>query len=219
MSQVVSQRARRARTDEQKLIRRQAILDAADQHFSDVGYEAFSMAKLAKLAGVAKGTLYLYFETREEVFLELYVDKIARWGNDFTEKVTPGMGDESFARLFLTTAKQDPTLIPLLLRLDSIIEHNVSIEKLIISKRALRLLMDKLTGPVASVLKLDTAQAFDALSSLASLLVGTVRRDEGPDLEEEALPDDVLELMAAFSSDETFITNARRILAGIRSGI
>ena len=33
---------------------------------------SFSMANLAKLAGVAKGTLYLYFATREEVFLALY---------------------------------------------------------------------------------------------------------------------------------------------------
>ena len=40
------------------------------------GFEAFSMAKLAKLTGVVKGTLYLYFETREEVFLVLYNQKM-----------------------------------------------------------------------------------------------------------------------------------------------
>ena len=62
----------RARTQDQKHFRRQQILDAAKMHFEDVGYESFSMANLAKLAGVAKGTLYLYFATREEVFLALY---------------------------------------------------------------------------------------------------------------------------------------------------
>ena len=51
---------KRARTDAQKLFRRQAILDAADLHFAAVGFDAFSMARLAAQAGVAKGTLYLY---------------------------------------------------------------------------------------------------------------------------------------------------------------
>ena len=64
---------KRARTDEQKSLRRQSILDAAESLFREGGFEAFSMAKLAKLTGVVKGTLYLYFETREEVFLVLYI--------------------------------------------------------------------------------------------------------------------------------------------------
>ena len=38
----------RARTEDQKLFRRQEILDAAQSHYEDVGYEAFSMANLAK---------------------------------------------------------------------------------------------------------------------------------------------------------------------------
>ena len=45
---------RRARTDQQKYFRRQQILDAAEAHFREVGYDAFSMANLAKLAGVVK---------------------------------------------------------------------------------------------------------------------------------------------------------------------
>ena len=38
----------RARTAEQKELRRQAVLDAAEAYFHEVGYEAFSMAKLAR---------------------------------------------------------------------------------------------------------------------------------------------------------------------------
>ena len=60
---VINQRARSA---EQKALRRQAVLEAAEKYFNEVGYEAFSMAQLAKNTGVAKGTLYLYFNTREE---------------------------------------------------------------------------------------------------------------------------------------------------------
>ena len=209
---------RRARTEEQKLFRRKAILEAADQHFRDAGFEAFSMAKLAKQAGVAKGTLYLYFGSREEVFLVLYVEQIERWAKQLIQSLTANMSNEDFATTFLKTARYDPVMIPLLLRLDHVIEHNVSISKLIESKRALRTMLDEISVPVASALGLEQAQAFDATTSLAALLLGSSRIDEGPDLQDEDLPDDVLELISLFSSDETFITNACRILTGIRAG-
>ena len=37
----------RARSAEQKALRRHAVLDAAETYFLEVGYEAFSMAQLA----------------------------------------------------------------------------------------------------------------------------------------------------------------------------
>ena len=70
---------RRARSEEQKQARRQQILQAAEHYVTEVGYEAFSMAKLAQYSGVVKGTLYLYFNTREEVFLTLYNRSLLRW--------------------------------------------------------------------------------------------------------------------------------------------
>ena len=45
--------------------RRKQILEAALQLFSERGFEATSMETLATVAGVAKGTLYLYFPTKD----------------------------------------------------------------------------------------------------------------------------------------------------------
>ena len=88
---------KRARTQEQKYFRRQQILDAAEGHFREVGYEAFSMAHLARLAGVVKGTLYLYFKTREEVFLSLYNQSLVRWSQVFLESLRLDMSDRDYA--------------------------------------------------------------------------------------------------------------------------
>ena len=44
----------RARSPEQKEKRRRALLEAAETYFLEVGYEACSMAKLAKRAGVVR---------------------------------------------------------------------------------------------------------------------------------------------------------------------
>ena len=49
-------------------VRRQAILDAALTVFAERGYEAARLDDVAAHAGVAKGTLYLYFEDKEALF-------------------------------------------------------------------------------------------------------------------------------------------------------
>ena len=51
--------------------RRQAILDAALHVFAERGFEAARLDDVAARAGVAKGTLYLYFRDKEALFEEL----------------------------------------------------------------------------------------------------------------------------------------------------
>jgi AcrR family transcriptional regulator len=51
--------------------RREAILTAALDEFSAGGFEAARLDDVAKRAGVAKGTIYLYFRNKESLFQEL----------------------------------------------------------------------------------------------------------------------------------------------------
>src|SRR5262245_9109959 len=51
--------------------RRQAILDAALTVFAEHGYEAARLDEVARQAGMAKGTLYLYFKDKEALFESL----------------------------------------------------------------------------------------------------------------------------------------------------
>jgi AcrR family transcriptional regulator len=51
--------------------RREAILTAALDEFAERGYEAARLDDVAKRAGVAKGTIYLYFRDKESLFQEL----------------------------------------------------------------------------------------------------------------------------------------------------
>jgi AcrR family transcriptional regulator len=63
----------RAVSDEQKLERRAAILDATFALFAGSSSEAVAMADVAKKVGLAKGTISLYFRTRDESFLAFQV--------------------------------------------------------------------------------------------------------------------------------------------------
>lgn len=47
------------------------VLDAAGRIFAVLGYSATNVEEIAKEAGMAKGTIYLYFKSKEEIFAEV----------------------------------------------------------------------------------------------------------------------------------------------------
>ncbi|MDG2360979.1 MAG: TetR/AcrR family transcriptional regulator [Hellea sp.] len=207
----------RARNEEQKTLRRNAVLKVAELYFLEVGYEAFSMSHLAKKAGVAKGTLYLYFETREEIFLTLYEQSLIRWSQIFINDLPVSMTSKSYAQKLYSTAMADGTFLPLLIRLEHIIEHNVAIPRLISSKQIFIDQVDAIAEVTSIALTLNKPQAIEVVKTMGVLLIGATQGDQAPSLDNEELPKDVRDLIDSFSSEPLFIKNAARIIEGIRS--
>ena len=58
----------------EKQIRHQQILDAAYEVFNQVGFFAATMDQIAERAELAKGTIYIYFKSKEEVYFSLLVN-------------------------------------------------------------------------------------------------------------------------------------------------
>jgi AcrR family transcriptional regulator len=54
---------------------REAILDAADRRLARFGYKKMTVDELATDAGIGKGTVYLHFDSKEEVVLS-HIDRI-----------------------------------------------------------------------------------------------------------------------------------------------
>jgi AcrR family transcriptional regulator len=69
----------RARRPEQKLERRDAILAAARELALRDGVRAVSLADIADRVGIHKSALLRYFETREQIFLELTAQAWREW--------------------------------------------------------------------------------------------------------------------------------------------
>ena len=206
----------RARSTEQKALRRHAVLVAAETYFREVGYEAFSMAQLAKKTGFAKGTLYLYFQTREELFLTLYEQSLIRWSQVFIDDLSNSMTSKAYSQKLFSTASADGTFLPLLIRLEHMIEHNVAIPRLISSKQVFINQVKTLAKVTAISLRLSEAQAIEVVKTMGVLLIGATQGDQGPSLDHEELPEDVQNLIVSFSSEPLFIKNAVRIIEGIR---
>lgn len=65
------QRRPKARTEE--------ILDAAMVVFGESGFARAKIEDVAHLAGVSKGTVYLYFDSKESLFREMVRAKVVAW--------------------------------------------------------------------------------------------------------------------------------------------
>jgi AcrR family transcriptional regulator len=53
---------------------RRRILESAERTFAELGYHAASIVKITEAAGVAQGTFYIYFESKQAIFEEVLLD-------------------------------------------------------------------------------------------------------------------------------------------------
>jgi len=57
----------------------QQIIDAAIRVFARSGYYNSRVSDIAREAGIAAGTIYLYFKTKDEILVTLFREKMAEW--------------------------------------------------------------------------------------------------------------------------------------------
>jgi TetR/AcrR family fatty acid metabolism transcriptional regulator len=53
-----------------------AILDAAQKVIAESGYHNAQVSRIAKEAGVADGTIYLYFKNKEDILISLFRERL-----------------------------------------------------------------------------------------------------------------------------------------------
>ena len=75
-------------SDEAREERANRILDAAETLIQRFGYKKTTMDDIARQAGVAKGTLYLHWKTRDDLFLALLIRERTRVNHDIQQKIT-----------------------------------------------------------------------------------------------------------------------------------
>lgn len=72
MASVTQAEQQLANRKQQRSARREAILAAARQVFADRGFDGTTIADVARVAGVAAGTVYLYFPSKADLFAALH---------------------------------------------------------------------------------------------------------------------------------------------------
>ena len=176
------------------------------------------MEVLSRELEVARGTLYRYFSTREELLLNLYQRQQQQFVDKLIEATAAGISDEDFLRSWYDLSLADPTLIALRLRLTNVIEHNVDHDVLVDTKQAMSLDFDRLCRHLSRVLELAQTRTEQLVVALLALLLGAAQADAAPEIDTSTLPAEVARIMACFSGETVFLSNAELILSGLRRG-
>src|SRR5512139_3175471 len=98
--------------------KRERILSAAERIFARHGFFAAKVSDVAKEAGVADGTIYLYFKSKDDLLISLFerrmqqVNELLRAAVD---KVTsPREQLDVFIRTYLQLVHDEPTAVEVL---------------------------------------------------------------------------------------------------------
>ncbi|WLW58248.1 TetR/AcrR family transcriptional regulator [Streptomyces sp. YU58] len=134
----------RARSEEQREIRRRAILDTAAAMLDEMSVGALSLNELSRRVGLAKSNVLRYFESREAVLLELLDRDWRQWTaalpEQLTASLTPGaptiQRGQQFAAVLAHSLEQHRVLCDLLSAQAGVLEHNVSADVAARYKRA-----------------------------------------------------------------------------------
>ncbi|MFQ6321249.1 fatty acid metabolism transcriptional regulator FadR [Bacillus halotolerans] len=70
------------------------IIDAAVEVIAENGYHQSQVSKIAKQAGVADGTIYLYFKNKEDILISLFKEKMGQ----FIERMEEDIKEEATAK-------------------------------------------------------------------------------------------------------------------------
>ena len=81
--------------------KRERILRAAIKIFSQKGYFNSKISEIARLAGVADGTIYLYFKNKDDLLISLFEEKMGEVVADIRTRVADGDGALSRLRIFI----------------------------------------------------------------------------------------------------------------------
>jgi AcrR family transcriptional regulator len=126
----------RARTDEQRALRSQAILDTAAAMLQEMPVADISLNELSRRVGLAKSNVLRYFDSREAVLLELLASSFREWlahlAGELPTAVRRRAGFERRAEQLATAITESlverPVLCDLMSAQAAVLEHNVSVE-------------------------------------------------------------------------------------------
>lgn len=149
---------KRARKQQQKDQRRAHIVSEAWNRYQQAGSEAVTMAAIADGVGLAKGTLYLYFPTKESLLLEVLTVEFARWFEECERLLHAALASEEsssttdrVANTLSQSLADRPHLVQLLAESHVILEQNADEAAIFRYKTMIAEGMERLAGPLSTV--------------------------------------------------------------------
>lgn len=187
------------------------ILEAAESIVLEDGFSNFSLSNLSRRAGLAKGVVYMFVETPEELFAELYLVALEK----YISLVLPHAAmDTALTAEMLIAAKETPLFLPLLARFTTVIEPQLPREGLVETKRSVGAQMERFAARLVKTRGLQHEAAMELAQALFVALQGASHLAAEKPEDFDSLPDDVKAHYALSDFDDAFARTARMILRG-----
>ena len=151
--------------------KREKIIAAAGQLFGEKGYHNTTTAEIAEAAGVAAGTIYIYFTSKEELLVAVFEEFLGRHMERLRQGISQERGPEArlcrlltlglelmqdnptSARIFLSQLRQSPYMIKM------------------VTKRSSRAYRDIIVGVLEDGIRAGMCRSMDT-EATASMLFG-----------------------------------------------
>ncbi|HTX97687.1 MAG TPA: TetR family transcriptional regulator [Mycobacterium sp.] len=162
----------RARTEEKKRQRAEALVEAARSLALETGVASVTLTAVATRAGIHYSAVRRYFTSHKEVLLHLAAEGWIRWSERVCQELDePGpMSPERVAETLANGLAADPLFCDLLANLHLHLEHEVAIERVVDIRRTISAAATVLADAIERALPaLGRAGAFDVVIAAYSL--------------------------------------------------
>lgn len=177
---------KRAVKSEDKESKRHQIVCSAKALFAERDFFRVKMDDVAQRAGVAKGTLYIYFSTKEELFLAVTESELTLWFETLTvvlaefprseraplpqqtSQLATALGD-AIASTFLL----HPTIPRDLSLVFNVLEHNVAPARLMAFKETLVRRIETLCARVTDIIPQTQDDCWHLQLAIHALIIGS----------------------------------------------
>ena len=162
---------RRASTAQKKAERRASILREARAYITGRSFDEVRLGDLARELGLVKGTLYLYFPTKQDLFASILVEEMeAWWAECMGRRPTRSPGRDLAPALGRRTL-----LVRLVASLHMTIEPGLSAEGLLRLKRWFRDFAARAAGDLQGRYNGIGVRSFDLVMGIYALAVGAAQ--------------------------------------------
>ena len=152
--------------------KKQLLLEAATKMFAELGFHDVKLGDVAKKAGVAKGTIYTYFKSKDTFFCDCIFDAVIRFNETIQEVIYSQLSYKDKLRELIKLQfdfyKKSGTLIKQIMELSP---HSLKVGK-DIHEKGIRLLK-KGVGLIASYFQegIDKKILIDSFSATQMAIV------------------------------------------------
>jgi len=172
---------KRAISDTQKLQRSGEIIAAARNLLQKFDYGNITMEQIAREVQLSKATMFLYFKSKEDLFLSLAEQVIKEWSLNLNIDIMDSflikknLSIDSFTELLINSVN-NPVVLKIFSILDDTLEKNIDFDRAFRFKSFLKCLLSPLGETIEQFLpKLDKGDGVILLNNLFICLIGSYK--------------------------------------------